>query len=279
MACSSPLPPPLDAITFPIMNAVLNAWLAYKEYELYKDHRDRLDKLTDRNMELAIKLFDAHKELVELRNELEVKIANEEEPDCEPCCDDFQGTVMAAMSGSLDAIPVAEERLHNEQIGMHEVVFLEAVKPLPQAMEAGTREIGRQMATCAGMKADWRRTQVSSGHRGEFPSASILANMAVDTASGLNTSSIILSHFINESMRSVGIAYGRYRDTQQTQFQVGLKSTQDDNRFLNNQGAPYGQPNYGIGASQQQPQYNSYFDPTLSVYGNNNYGISQSGRP
>ena len=271
MACGGSLPPPLNGITIAVLNAALNAYLAYKEYELYKEHRRLLDDLTDENMRLARLLFDAHKELVELRNELDDKIAETPEPECEACCDDYVGVTMNHISPALNMIPIAEERLHNEQVGMHEVVFLEAVKGLPEATVAGTREIGRQMATCANMKADWRRMQVSAGNRGEFPSPSVLANMAVDAASGLNTSSIILSQFINESMRSVGVAYGRYRDSNQNDFQVGLNNTRNDNGLTSLQ-------NQNVGASQQQPNYNSYFEPTLSVYGNN-YGISQSGSP
>ncbi len=274
MSCATALPPPLNSVSVAVLNALLNAWLAYKEYELYKYHRKKLNELTERNMKLAHLLFDAHKELVELRNALEDKIGEEKEPECEACCSDYIGVTFNAMSNTLNAIPMAEERLHDEQVGMHEVIFLEAMKDLPRATEAATREIGRQEALCDRMKADWRRTQVSSGHRGEFPSPSVLANIAIDTASGLNTSSIILSHFINESMRSVGIAYGRYRELHQPQFQVGLKSTLEDNRF----GVGQGQPNYDIGV-YQQPQYSSYFNPSISVYGNNNYGISQSGSP
>lgn len=242
-------------VTVPLMNAAINALLAYNEYEIYSDHRTRLDILTDKNMALATRIDDANKELWDLRDEL-YDLVDKNEVECEPCCGDAMYEVFSINARAMHTYQRLSESLHYSQLGARASFMVQALSGLPASFESAASQLHNQAALCANMKEDHVRGVTSSGFRGEMPSSAILAQVAQTNADTMNDSAMYMSHFINEAFQSIGqqLGYNR-RQNNAGNFDVG-----NNPRVIDTQVGSGVLP-----AQQTQLQYNS----PVSVYNNN----------
>lgn len=241
-------------VTVPLMNAAINALLAYNEYEIYSDHRDRLDVLTDANMKLATDIDDANKKLWDLRDEL-YELSDKNEIECEPCCEDAMYEVFSRNTQAMQTYQRLSESLHYSQLGARASFMVQALSGLPTTFESAASRLHNEANLCASFKEDHIRGVTSSGFRGEMPSSAILAQVAQTNADTMNDSAIFMSHFINEAFQSIGQQIGYNRRQKVGTFDVGGNPQTMD--------AQVGQ---GVLPNQQSSlQYNS----PVSVYNNN----------
>ena len=252
------------SITVPVLNAAINALLAYNEYTIYADHRDRLDKLTDRNMKLAHIVEDANDKLLELRDEAYEKM--QEEIECEPCCNQMDSIVFRNMANPMNTYANAVDNLHYSQIGSRGAFMRNVLKNLPVAIESASDFVNREEMTCQRIKQNQQSAQISSGYRGELPSPSILADVAQTNATALNTSSIILSQFIDESMRSIGVQMAYNKQRQEPEFKVGRNYTSNQNSVENR-------------FNPTVPVTSQYNAPALAYTPVSAYGVPNNGKP
>lgn len=257
-------------LTTPITNAFVNGLLSWREYEVYKDHRDKLNALAERNKVIARQAKAKNNEVEAKRAEL-YELLNAETP-CEICCDDVRLSALNAMSRPFKDYRNRSEQLHYSQCGRKASMLRETLDMIPDAIASTAEKAHQELVICESIHQDYLRGVTSSAYRGEVPSPAILAELARNAADNLNDSSQLFSQFLNESTRSIGVQLANNSRISQA-VDVGLQSSQrnDPNLFNLETQNPQQQPLF----VQQQP-----FQVTqpLSIYGDTN-GSNQSNSP
>ena len=258
-------------LTTPVTNAFINGLLSWREYEVYKDHRAKLNALATRNKEIA-RIAKGKNNEVEAKRASLYALLNTETP-CTVCCDDVRLTVFSRMAEPFKAYRNQSEQLHYSQCGRKQDLLRKTLDAVPNAIAATAEAYNQEYKICEAVHQDYLRGITSSAYRGEVPNPAVLSELARNTADNLNDSSQLFSQFLNETTRSIGVQIANNTRISQA-TDVGLQSTAQSRPDLFNLQTqnPQQQPLF---VQQQQP-----FQVTqpLSIYGDNN-GSTQSNSP
>ena len=214
-------------ISSPMTNAFINGLLAWREYEVYKDHRDKLNALATRNKELA-RIAKGKNNEVEAKRTLLYDQLNEE-PTCEPCCDDVKLTVFSTMAQSFKAYHRQSEQLHYSQCGAKQTLLRATLDDLPRAIANTASAYNQEYKICESTRQDYLRGVTTSAYRGDVPSPAILSELARNAADNLNDSSDLFSQFLSETTRSIGYEIGTRANIRENTSAIGL----GNNPFVN----------------------------------------------
>lgn len=246
---------PAIQLTIPLINAAVNAWASYEELQIYKDHRSKLDALSDRNMVIGRQAKAKNNEVEAKRELLYAKL--NEEPECEPCCTDVKLSVFSAIGPAFKRYQVQAEQLHFSQCGMKETLLRSALDELPKAISNAAIVYNEEYSFCESLKQDYLRGVTSSAYRGEAPNPSVLSTIAQSNAENLNDSSILFSQFFNETTRNIGLELGRRsieERNSRNNFPVGLQSNELINQVNTQQTIVQQQqtPTFDVGLNTSQ---------------------------
>lgn len=261
---------PAIQITIPLINAAINAWASYEELQIYKDHRSKLNALSDRNMTIGRQAKAKNNEVEAKRAALYARLC--EQPQCEPCCDDVKLSVFSAMGNVFKRYQNQSEQLHHSQCGMKETLIRSALDELPKAISNTAAVYNQEYNFCESVRQDYLRGVTSSAYRGEVPSPGVLSAIAQSNAENLNDSSILFSQFFSETTRSIGLEIGRRNIEERNSrnnFSVGLQSNQLNSPVTNQQPAVLQQtPAFGVGIETIRTDFLG--SPPPSSFGGNN---------